>query len=249
MPDSGQRPPWPAPCQATPHFRRASQACLKLAPDQEERMPSRTASATKEIRQPFTGHTFLRPLTALVLTLQSLHGWSDSAIAQSLHFTRLKSTTATCTEAQSSVQSELRSRGFFSPYRANAGSRIARMVYPAITLDSTSIGKYYFGAPAGRPQQLDINLSGDSNKLYQGLLSSPVYLSALGARIMEACPDIGLVSFNHWHEGGVPVGFFPDGTARTFQWVDLGEGPHTRLVPGADGMNVMQYQWGYYFSP
>ncbi len=212
-------------------------------------MPSRTASATKEIRQPFTGHTFLRPLTALVLTLQSLHGWSDSAIAQSLHFTRLKSTTATCTEAQSSVQSELRSRGFFSPYRANAGSRIARMVYPAITLDSTSIGKYYFGAPAGRPQQLDINLAGDSNKLYQGLLSSPVYLSALGARIMEACPDIGLVSFNHWHEGGVPVGFFPDGTARTFQWVDLGEGPHTRLVPGADGMNVMQYQWGYYFSP
>lgn len=212
-------------------------------------MPSRTASATKEIRQPFIGHTFLRPLTALALTLQSLHGWSNSALAQSLHFTRLKNTTATCTEAQSSVQSELRSRGFFSPYRANAGTRIARMVYPTITLDSTSIGKYYYGAPPGRPQQLDINLSGDSDKLYQGLLSSPVYLSALGARIMEACPDIGLVSFNHWHEGGVPVGFFPDGTARTFRWVDLVEGPHTRLVPGEDGMNVMQYQWGYYFSP
>jgi len=249
LPDSEQRPPWPAPCQATPHFRRASQASLRLAPEPEERMPSRTASATKEIRQSLIGHTFLRPLTALVLTLQSLHGWSNSALAQSLHFTRLKSTTATCTEAQSSVQSELRSRGFFSPYRANAGSRIARMVYPAITLDSTSIGKYYFGAPAGRPQQLDINLSGDSNKLYQGLLSSPVYLSALGARIMEACPDIGLVSFNHWHEGGVPVGYFPDGTARTFRWVDLGEGPHTRLVPGEGGMNVMQYEWGYYFSP
>lgn len=82
------------------------------------------------------------------------------------------------------------------------------MVYPAVTLDSTSIGKYYYGAPPGRPQQLDINLSGDSDKLYQGLLSSPVYLSSLGARIIEACPDIGVVSFNHWHEGGVPVGFF-----------------------------------------
>jgi hypothetical protein len=228
---------------------RASQACLKLTPDREERMSSRTASATKAMRQPLTGYAFLRPLTALVLTLQFLHGRINTALAQSLHFTRLKSTTATCTEAQSSVQSELRSRGFFSPYRANAGTRIVRMVYPTITLDSTSIGKYYYGAPLGRPQQLDINLSGDSDKLYQGLLSSPVYLSALGARIMEACPDIGLVSFNHWHEGGVPVGYFPDGTARTFQWVDLGEGPHTRLVPGSDGMNVMQYQWGYYFSP
>lgn len=212
-------------------------------------MPSKTASATNEMRQPLTGHAYLRLLTVLSLTLQSLYGWSNSALAQSLHLTRLKSTTANCTEAQSSVLSELRSRDFFSPYRANAGSRIARMVYPSITLDSTSIGKYYYGAPEGRPQQLDINLSGDSNKLYQGLLSSPVYLSALGARIMEACPDIGLVSFNHWHEGGVPVGFFPDGTARTFQWVDLGDGPHTRLVPGEDGMNVMQYEWGYYFSP
>lgn len=198
---------------------------------------------------PLIGHTFLRPLTALILTWQTLQGLSSSALAQSLHFTRLKSTAATCTEAQSSVQSELRLRGFFSPYRANAGTRIARMVYPTITLDSTSIGKYYYGVPPGRPQQLDINLSGDFDKLYQGLLSSPVYLSALGARIMEACPDIGLVSFNHWHEGGVPVGFFPDGTARAFRWVDLGEGPHTRLVPGEDGMNVMQNEWGYYFSP
>jgi hypothetical protein len=212
-------------------------------------MPSRTSSATKEMHPPLIGHTFFRPLTALILTWQTLQGLSSSALAQSLHFTRLKSTTATCTEAQSSVQSELRSRGFFSPYRANAGTRIARMVYPTITLDSTSIRKYYYGAPPGRPQQLDINLSGDSGKLYQGLLSSPVYLSALGARILEACPDIGLVSFNHWHEGGVPVGFFPDGTARTFRWVDLGDGPHTRLVPGEDGTNVMQYEWGYYFSP
>jgi hypothetical protein len=212
-------------------------------------MPSRTASVTKEMRQPLTCHTFLRSLTALILTLQSLQGWSNSALAQSLHFTRLKSTTATCTEAQSSVQFELRSRGFFSAYRTKAGTHMARIIYPTMTLDNTAIGKYYYGTPPGRPQQLDINLSGDFDKLYHGLLSSPVYLSSLGARIMEACPDIGLVSFNHWYEGGVPVGFFPDGTARTFQWVDFGEGSHTRRVPGKDGIDVIQYEWGYYFSP
>ena len=118
-----------------------------------------------------------------------------------------------------------------------------------MTLDSTYIAKFYYGVPPGRPQQLDVNLSGDFDKLYQGLLASPVYLSSLGARIMEACPDIGIVSFNHWHEGVVPVGFFPDNTARTFRWVDLTEGPHSRMLPGEDGMNVLQHEWGFYFSP
>ena len=191
----------------------------------------------------------IRPAIVVLLAWNGLQVWTDSALAQSLHFTRLKSTTSTCAQAQSSVQKELRARGIFSPFMANAGSRMARTVYPTMTLDSTSIGKYYYGTPPGRQQQLDINLSGDSDKLYQGLLSSPVYLSSLGARIMEACPDIGLVSFNHWHEGGVPVGFFPDDTARTFRWVDLTEGPHTRTVSGEDGINVMQYEWGYYVSP
>ena len=181
--------------------------------------------------------------------MQWLHGWNSRALAQSLHFTRLRRATLSCSEAQSSVQKELRSRGFFSPYRANANTSRARMVYPAFTLDSTTIDKYYYGSPPGRSQQLDINLSGDSNKLYQGLLSSPAYLSSLGARIMEACTDIGLVYFNHWHEGGVPVGYFSDQTARTFQWVDLGEGPHARLATGESGENIIQYEWGYYFSP
>jgi hypothetical protein len=191
----------------------------------------------------------IRPAIVILLAWHGLQPWTNSSLAQSLHFTRLKSTTSTCAQAQSTVQEELRTRGFFSPFMANAGTRIARTVYPTMTLDSTSIGKYYYGTPPARTQQLDINLSGDSDKLYQGLLSSPVYLSYLGARIMEACPDIGLVSFNHWHEGGVPVGLFPDNTARTFQWVDFAEGPHTRTISGEDGMNVMQYEWGYYFSP
>ena len=212
-------------------------------------MSCRTTPVNTEACQSRARLTFLRPIFALLVICYGMQDRGSGVLAQSLHFTRLKSTSVTCAAAQSSVQAELKSRGFFSPYRANDGTRIARMVYPAVTLDSTSIGKYYYGAPPGRPQQLDINLSGDSDKLYQGLLSSPVYLSSLGARIIEACPDIGVVSFNHWHEGGVPVGFFPDATARTFQWVDLGEGPHTRQVPGEDGMNVMQFEWGYYFSP
>jgi len=192
----------------------------------------------------------LRPVCALLFACNGLLFFLDgAAIAQSLKFTRLGSTSLPCSAAQSSVQAELRNRGFFVPFRAYAGTRIERMIYPSMTIDSSSIRKYYYDIPSVRSQQLDINLSGDSDKLYQGLLSSPVYLSSLGARIMEACPDIGMVSFNHWHEGGVPVGFFEDGTARTFEWADLGEGPHSRFIQGEDGSNVVQYQWGYYFSP
>lgn len=101
-----------------------------------------------------------------------------------------------------------------------------------------------------RTQQLDINLSGDSIKLYQGLLASPVYLSSLGALIIEGCPDIGLISFNHWHEGGVPVGYYPDNTARTFRWINYTDSSYTRMVFGMNGSRVgMMYEWGYYFSP
>jgi len=101
-----------------------------------------------------------------------------------------------------------------------------------------------------RTQQLEINLSGDSIKLYKGLLASPVYLSSLGALIIEGCPDIGLISFNHWHEGGVPVGYFPDNTARTFRWINYTDSSHTRMVFGMNGSRVgMMYEWGYYFSP
>ncbi len=126
---------------------------------------------------------------------------------------------------------------------------MARTVYPTMTLDSTSIKETYYGVPTGRTQQLDINLSGESNKLYQGFLASPVYLSSLGALIIEGCSDIGLISFNHWHEGGVPVGFFPDKTAPTFRWIDYKEKSHTRVVYGMDGANVgMKYEWGYHFS-
>ena len=86
----------------------------------------------------------IRPVIVVLLAWNGLQVWTDSALAQSLHFTRLKSTTSTYAQAQSSVQKELRTKGFFSPFMANAGTRMARTVYPTMTLDSTSIGKYYY---------------------------------------------------------------------------------------------------------
>ena len=210
-------------------------------------MLTRMSSISRQACEPQASLAWLRPICTVLLLWNGLLS-NSAGQAQSLHFTRLNSTSVTCAEAQSSVQAQLKSRGFFNPYFKDPRWRNPGMIYPTVTLDSSSIEKNWYGAPTGRPQRLDINLSGDSDRLYQGLLSSPVYLSFLGARIMEACPDIGMVSFNHWYEGSVPVGYFPDGTARTFQWVDIREGPHTRQVSG-EGGTLTTYEWGYYFSP
>lgn len=217
---------------------------------QEKGMLSRLTPINPHDCNQRAGFAWLHAVCAVLFSWSGLPSLSGSAAhAQSLHFTRLNTTTVTCAEAKSSVLGQLRSRGYFSSYRVGSGTRMERTIYPSVTLDSNFINNYYYGAPAGRPQQLNINLSGDASRLYQGLLSSPVFMSSLGARIMEACPDIGIVSFNHWHEGGVPVGFYPDGTARTFQWVEFRDDSHSRQVKGDASPNIIQYEWGYYFSP
>jgi hypothetical protein len=183
---------------------------------------------------------FLYQIISLSICLPS---FQLSSFAQDLHFTPLKKSAQSCSDSQASVTSELRSKGFFIPYRVGQGSSRSRTIYPKLTLDDQQIQKYYYGYPQERTQALSINLSGDSTKLYVGLLSSPVYLSQLSARIMSSCPSIGLINFNHWWEGGVPVGFFPDGTARTFQYIEFRDKNHT-----ARQGDVTQYEWGYYFS-
>ena len=66
-------------------------------------------------------------------------------------------------------------------------------------------------------------------------MSSPQFLTTLASQIMAACPQVGKVSYYHWFESYIPVGYFSDSTARAFSWVDYDD-------PRVD-------QWGYYYSP
>lgn len=216
----------------------------------ERRMITKAELNSCQASAPQTKRAILRRLMVGLLLLLGAEAWPNNAQAKPFYFTRLKSTTATCAQAQIEVQKELRGKGAFSPSSYKWGNeQLTIKINPSMTIRNEPIHKLYYNAPVGRAQELAIQLSGDISRIDQGVLSSPVYLSSLAARIMEACPSIGLVRFRDMIEGSVPVGYFDDNTARTFQLVDPGSEPHTRSITGRDGVSVGQYEWGYFASP
>ncbi|MBD2652862.1 hypothetical protein H6G45_05000 [Synechocystis sp. FACHB-383] len=153
-------------------------------------------------------------------------------------FSPVKVSNETCQDAIDGVKSYLVKNKYFIPWKWEGGT-----VYPSVKLNDSNIREYYFDYPQERQSNLIFKLSGDFDKLYQGFLSSPQLMSDLAARIMGACPQIGLIDYNHWWEGGVPVGYFPDGTARTFIYTDF-DSEFVRTTT-----NTTKFKWGYYFSP
>ena len=146
------------------------------------------------------------------------------------------SSNKTCQQAIDSVGRELASKGAFVPFETHVapGGRVE----PRVSIEdglNGSFSQYRRGYPNNRPQQVKFMLSGDANRLWNGVMASPQFLTTLASQIMAACPQVGKVSYHHWFEGYVPVGYFSDGTARAFSWVDFDD-------PRVD-------QWGYYYSP
>lgn len=178
---------------------------------------------------------------------------NESARAFGFVFSKLPMPSDSCSEAQISVKRKLESKGFFGPYRTRHPSGEMIAISPSVTIADNSISNGYFDFPEGYPversQSLLFNVTGDFVSLYQGLLSSPLYLTALAAQILASCPSVGEVTFAHWHEGGVVIGYSPDNTARRFIEVDVSDTMHSRTVKLADGIDRIQRKWGYYFNP
>ena len=150
-----------------------------------------------------------------------------------------------CGDAIATVEADLARRGYFIPWDPPITSKIM----PEVKIDKTAIQENYYDYPPERTETVIFKLSGDLNKLYQGLMSSPKFMATLSAQIMAECEQVGLVEFAHWWEGYVPVGYFPDRTARTFTWVDDHESiAHQKKIETPNGQRFL-WQWGYYFSP
>ncbi len=150
-----------------------------------------------------------------------------------------------CGDAIAAVEADLARREYFIPWDPPITSKIT----PAVKIDKTVIQENYYDYPSERTETVIFKLSGDLNKLYQGLMSSPKFMATLSAQIMAECDQVGLVEFAHWWEGYVPVGYFPDNTARTFTWTDDHESiAHQRKIETPNGQRLL-WQWGYYFSP
>jgi hypothetical protein len=150
-----------------------------------------------------------------------------------------------CEVAIEGVKSDLRRRGLFVKWRNSRG----KTVYPRVVRDGDFIGKYYYDFPVGRSERVTFFLTGNAPGLHEGFLASPGLMGSLGGRVMADCPTVGMVSFYDGWESTVPVGYFPDGTVRRFQWVEVDpDGPHQRWDRNAEGSKV-RYEWGFYYSP
>lgn len=144
------------------------------------------------------------------------------------------------------VEKDLAQRGYFIEWKTPEG----RTIYPQTEVNAEEIPKYYYDYPENRTETVTFFLAGDSTRLYQGFLSSPVLMATMGAQVMAACESVGKVDFSHWYEGYVPVGYFPDGMVRAFQWEDVSDfdSPNQRQIQTSEGLQI-KYKWGYYFSP
>ena len=145
-----------------------------------------------------------------------------------------------CDGAIESVKQDLKKRGAFSEWKI--GRQIIR---PRVTWNAEPISKSYYGYPSDRLKAVTIGPLSTENRRSP---SSPVPITAMGARIMAACNQVGMVNFTAGIESSFPVGYFPDRTARGFEWVDL-FGAHQRSVRLPDGSSQNLYEWGYYYSP
>ena len=145
-----------------------------------------------------------------------------------------------CDGAIEAVKQDLKGRGYFS--EGKVGERIIRSKF---TQDSEHISTYYFNYPKNRTTRIVFSLSPRSGRSPE--MVAPIPIASLSAKIMSACDRVGIVDFSHWEVGSMPVGFFPNRTARAFEWVDL-FGAHQRSVrlPGGSRQNL--FEWGYFYS-
>jgi hypothetical protein len=138
----------------------------------------------------------------------------------------------TCQQEIDSVGIELASKGAFVPF--NRPGFPGFRVQPEVFIENGNFSQNYSNYPTNRSQMVKFKLSGDPDRIWLGVMSSPQFLTTLASQIMAACPQVGMVDYRHWWEGHVPVGYFSDGTSQAFTWVDYDD-PRTT-------------QWGYYYS-
>lgn len=137
-----------------------------------------------------------------------------------------------CPESIDKTRAWLVEKGAFVPYISNA--RPGR-IQPRAIIEAGRYSESYRSYPAQRPDKIVFYLSGDPDRIWQGVLGSGQTLTTFAALMMGSCQRVGLVEYRHWWEGYRPVGYFPDNTARAFTWVN--------------GIDPRRETWGFYYSP
>jgi hypothetical protein len=137
-----------------------------------------------------------------------------------------------CQQSIDKTREWLVSKQAFIPFISNTRPR---RIEPRVTIEDGDYSQRYRTYPSARPEKIVFFLSGDADRIWQGVLGSPQTLTTFASLMMASCPRVGLVEYRHWWEGYLPVGFFPDNTAKAFTWVDASD---SRVR-----------DWGFFYSP
>jgi hypothetical protein len=164
---------------------------------------------------------------------------------------QVPASSSSCAEVVSAVEQDLAESGYYIPWETSLPYK--PQVFPEVNFNDNRIQNDYYGYPPDRTQSVTFTLTGDSTRIYQGIMNSPQLMTTYASQIMASCSQVGLVEFQHWWEGVVPIGYFSDGTIRRFEWVsESGRGAspgfaQVRVIEASDGSAL--YPWGYYYSP
>ncbi len=166
-----------------------------------------------------------------------------------------KKSNMTCQASIASVKGYLVKNGYFNPQRTTGLS--GEILQSQIQIDKNRIRTSYFDYPVDRPELVEIYLTGNANKIFDGFKKSPQQMANLVGRIVSQCDRVGMVTFSApWEEFYRPFGYFPDNTVRNFTWVEqrdeteikTGKYPYVRLSTSQNGPRYV-YKWGYSYSP
>lgn len=125
-------------------------------------------------------------------------------------------TEATCDETIQAVVDDLEERGFFVPWQEPTYGRIE----PVLDMTDDIVPRAYPNDyPEGRTVQVSFGRMANEDNLF----NSPQFMTTLAAQIMAECSQVGIVSFDSWWEGGLPIGYFSDNTARPFEAILNGD--------------------------
>lgn len=137
-----------------------------------------------------------------------------------------------CEQSIDKTREWLVSKQAFVPFISNTRPR---RIEPRVAIEYGDYSQQYLTYPSGRPEKIVFYLSGDADRIWQGVLGSPQTLTTFASLMMASCPRVGMVEYRHWFEGYLPVGYFPDNTAKAFTWVDASD---SRVR-----------DWGFFYSP
>jgi hypothetical protein len=165
---------------------------------------------------------------------------------------KLRKSHKTCQQAIRFVEGDLRRRGYFSRRRLDNVLETI-VVTPRSYTKVNAVPANYYDYPANRTDSVTFLVTDNPKNSIFNFFASKQLIASLSAEVIGACNKVGVINFEYLIEQEVEtslVGYFADGTVRTFLTpdgggTDCGELERfERTVNTSSGSRTVM-KWGY----